>query len=69
MKDEIDLTKTFEEDNIECLIQLRTKSKVMKVLKENFNVREMLVISEKEDGEERELSGYNGIDKTKKVLG
>jgi hypothetical protein len=40
----------------------------MKVLKENFNVREMIVISEKESESERKLNGDRGVDREKVIL-
>ncbi len=37
----------FSRENIDFMCQYKIRSKVMRVLKENFDVREMLVITEK----------------------
>jgi len=39
----------FIEDRLEFMSQLKIRSKILKVLRENFDVREMLVIKEKKD--------------------
>lgn len=37
----------FSKENIEFMCQYKVRSQVLRVLKENFDVKEMLVISEK----------------------
>ena len=39
----------FSKEELEFMCQYKIRSKVMRVLKENFDVREMLVITEKKD--------------------
>ena len=39
----------FLKDNIEFMVNLRIRQQVLKVLKENFKVRELLVIEPKEE--------------------
>jgi len=41
----------YIKENLVFLVQLKMRSKVLKTLKENFNVKEILVISEKKDEE------------------
>lgn len=43
--------KIFVEDKLEFMSQLKIRSKILKVLKENFSVEEKLVIKEKTDEE------------------
>lgn len=46
----------FIEDKLEFMSQLKIRSKILKVLRERFEVKEMLVIKEK-DEDKTKLSG------------
>jgi len=41
----------FSKESIEFMVQYKIRSAVLRVLKENFDVREMLVVTEKKDNQ------------------
>jgi len=44
-----DMADIFSKENLPFMCQYKMRSSILKVLKENFDVEEMLVISEKKE--------------------